>query len=312
LERTTLLPRRQLGTSNLFVSPVALGLWPIAGITSIGVTDQQSIATIRRAIECGIDHFDTAYSYGFDGQSDRLLRAAVGGDYSTITVASKVGMYYDASRSRKLDSSPTTLRKHCYEIIERLGIDCLDLLYLHCSDGKTSIEESATCLAELQRAGLAKHIGVSNIDTEQLAVFRQVIEPIAIQLPLNMLQQETYREMQPHLSGMSYVAYWPLMKGLLAGRMQRDHVLADDDRRRTYDVYQGAAWHQAQDLLDTLRRISLESGWSIARLVIAWTMAQPGVGSVLCGAKTPDQIAETAAAMDEPLPKSILEQLPSS
>ncbi len=111
---------RILGRSDLRVSPVALGLWPIAGITSLGVSDEASIETIHKALECGINHFDTAYSYGFDGRSDRVLRTALQGDYSQVVIASKVGMYYDSQGVRTLDTRPATLRRHCQEIIERL------------------------------------------------------------------------------------------------------------------------------------------------------------------------------------------------
>lgn len=305
------LERRRIGDSDLIASPLALGLWPISGVTSLGVTDANSIATIQQARQCGINHFDSAYSYGLNGESDRILRAALDGNYSDVIVASKVGMYYDANGTRQLDSRPETLRRHSHEILERLGSPRLDILYLHCVDGTTPIEASAECLAELQAEGLARYLAVSNVDADQLARFTSIVKPIAVQLPLNMLQQETYQSMLSYLElhHVSYVAYWVLMKGLLAGAMSRDHQLAENDRRRSYDIYNGEAWSKAQDLLDCLRKISAESGWSVARLVVAWTLDQPHVGAVLCGAKTPAQIIETAQAAAEPLPPDIHNQI---
>jgi aryl-alcohol dehydrogenase-like predicted oxidoreductase len=302
------LDPRRIGDSDLMASPLALGLWPISGVTSLGVTDASSIATIQQARQCGINHFDSAYSYGLNGESDRILRTALEGDYSGVIVASKVGMYYDATGTRQLDSRPETLRRHCHEILERLGTHQLDILYLHCVDGSTPIEESAECLADLQAEGLARYLAISNIDVDQLTRFASVVKPIAVQLPLNMLQQETYQSMLPYLEQhrLSYVAYWVLMKGLLAGAMSRDHKLAENDRRRTYEIYNGQAWNKAQDLIDRLRGISDRCGWSVARLVVAWTLAQPHVGAVICGAKTPAQIIETAQAATDPMPAEIL------
>ena len=293
---------RPLGGSGLRVSPVALGLWPIAGVTSLGVEDRESVATILAARGCGINHFDTAYSYGAGGRSDRVLREALGGDYSGVVIASKVGMYYDEAGERKLDARPETLKRHCGEILERLGVDRIDLLYLHSPDGVTSIERSAEALADLQREGKVWHVGVSNVDAEGLRRFASVARPAAVQLPLNMLQRETYEAIGPAMQelGVSYVAYWALMKGLLAGGMRRDHRFEPSDRRLSYDIYQGTAWQRAHDLIDRLRAISQRLGCSVAAAVVAWTAAQPGVASVLCGAKRPGQIAETAAAFAMP------------
>ncbi|MFN9915399.1 MAG: aldo/keto reductase, partial [Pirellulaceae bacterium] len=131
------LPHRQLGESDLYVSPVAMGCWPIAGISSLGTSDAQSLATIEAAVESGINHFDTAYSYGFDGESDRLLRSALGRVRERVVIASKVGTHYDANRQRVLDASPARIRQQADAIRQRLGLDVIDLLYLHTPDGVT-------------------------------------------------------------------------------------------------------------------------------------------------------------------------------
>ncbi len=303
-----MLKNRRLGQSDLYVSSIALGLWPIAGMTSLGVSDSSSIATILAALESGINHIDTAYSYGIDGRSDRILRTALNGDYSRVVLASKVGMYYLPDGTRQQDSRPETLTKHCEEILQRLGCQQLDLLYLHCVDGTTPIEASAAALAELVRAGKVRHVGVSNVGPADVERFSSVIKPCAVQLPLNMLQQETYQSFVPYLEKheVSYVAYWALMKGLLAGKMRRSHRFNPGDRRLTYEIYTGAAWENAQDLLDKLRQIASESGWQVSQLVLAWTASQPFVGSVLCGAKTAEQIRETAATISSPPTPEVL------
>jgi len=290
---------RYLGDSDLRVSSVALGCWPIAGISSLHVDDRQSTATIRAALESGINHFDTAFSYGYDGRSDRVLRTALEGRIEQVVIATKVGIHYDVNRQRILDASPNRLRFEVDSIRKRLGRDVLDLLYLHSPDGVTSIESSAEAIASFVDQGIVRFVGVSNVDSEQAIRFSQVIKPIVIQPPFNMLQQETVESLRPFCEqyGCSIACFWPLMKGLLAGKMERDHAFDPADRRLTYSIFQGDSWQRAQNLLDVLREISHEIHLPIATVVTSWTLKQPGITTVLCGAKKPDQIRESAAAM---------------
>jgi methylglyoxal reductase len=293
------LPHRQLGESDLYVSPVAMGCWPIAGISSLGTSDAQSLATIEAAVESGINHFDTAYSYGFDGESDRLLRSALGRVRERVVIASKVGTHYDANRQRVLDASPARIRQQADAIRQRLGLDVIDLLYLHTPDGVTDIEQSAATLAELVEKKVVRFVGASNVSPEELERFSRVITPVVVQPPFNMLQPETLEKLRPFLatSKCGVACYWPLMKGLLAGGMQRDHTFDPLDKRLTYPIFQGKAWERAQDLLDVLRQLAHDHACSVTQLVVHWTLRQPQITTVLCGAKRPEQIRESAAAM---------------
>ncbi len=290
---------RRLGNTDLFVSPVALGCWPMAGISTLDVDDQQSIATIHAAIDAGINHFDTAFSYGYDGRSDRILRIALESRTEEVVIATKVGMHYDASQQRILDASPKRLRFEVDEIRKRLNRDVLELLYLHSPDMVTPIESTAEALAKLVEKGIVKHVGVSNVDAEQATRFSRAIRPVVIQPPFNMLQQDAVRSLLSFCKEQEcgIACYWSLMKGLLAGKMARDYQFDPQDRRLTYSIFQGESWLRAQDFLDTLRDISLELNTPIATLVIAWTLNQPGITTVLCGAKRPDQIQESASGM---------------
>jgi aryl-alcohol dehydrogenase-like predicted oxidoreductase len=294
------IPRRQLGSSDLWVSPVAFGCWPISGISTLGADDRESLATIRAAIDSGINHFDTAYSYGYQGESDRLLREAIGATRDHLVIASKVGTHYNHQRQRLLDASPERINREVDEIRSRLALEQLDLLYLHTPDGVTPIEESAAALSRLVEKQVVRYVGVSNITLEELRRFASVIQPIVVQQPFNMLQPEGVTQLLPYLQDQpcGVAAYWPLMKGLLAGAMQRDHVLEANDKRRTYPIFQGQAWHRAQDLLDVLRDIAAEHRLSVPQLVVHWTLRQPNITTVLCGAKRPEQIRQSASAMN--------------
>jgi aryl-alcohol dehydrogenase-like predicted oxidoreductase len=136
-------------------SPIVLGLWPIAGITTIGVTQQDATSTIAKAIDCGITTFDTAFSYGFDGESDRLLGQFVKNDQDRFRVIGKVGQRWDAHRARIVDASPATLARDAEVSLQRIGIEQFDLLMLHSPDPNVPLEQSAEAMVDLQRRGLA-------------------------------------------------------------------------------------------------------------------------------------------------------------
>jgi aryl-alcohol dehydrogenase-like predicted oxidoreductase len=283
----------------LYVSRIGLGCWPMSGISSLGVTDEQSVATIRAALDQGINFFDTAYSYGYDGRSDRVLSQALGQKRSLAIIAHKVGTHWDAQKQRVVDGRPETLLQHAQECLERLKTDYLDVMYLHCPDPKVPIEESAGAIKEICQRGWARYAAVSNVTLEQAAKFAAVCPVVAIQPYFNMFQQEAVKELQPFATNnsISMVCYWVLMKGLLSGHMNRDHVFDPEDRRLSYPNFQGQAWQDAQDVLDHLRRIANELDITVSQLVVAWSLSRPGVSVALLGAKRPEQITETAQSM---------------
>ncbi|MEZ6135400.1 MAG: aldo/keto reductase [Pirellulaceae bacterium] len=304
-------PRRQLGQSELHVSPVGFGCWPIAGVSSLDVNDQDSLATIHAAIDSGINFFDTAYSYGYAGESDRLLAKVLANRRTEVVVASKVGSHYRPDRQRIVDGRPETLIAHAQESVQRLEVEYIDVMYLHEVDPQVPLAESAGAIAEIVRRGLARYAGVSNVNLNQLQEFHTICPVVVVQPPFNILQTTPVDEIHDFCQSqqISIAAYWVLMKGLLAGKMHRDHQFDPADRRLTYAVYQGQAWDRAQDLLDLLRQTAVELECTVAQLVIAWTLQQPGITVALCGAKRPAQIVETAAAMPLELDASVLEAI---
>lgn len=289
---------RQLGKSELWVSTVGFGCWPIAGISSLEVTDEWSVKTLHAAFDAGINFFDTAYSYGYDGEADRLLRMALSDRRDRVVLASKVGSHYDGDRRRVVDGRPAILIDQAAKILKRLNIEQIDLLYLHQPDPGVAIEESAGAIAEIVARGWARYAAVSNVNDDELRRFHATCPVIAVQPPFNMLQQESWLPIREFCiqHSISAVCYWVLMKGLLAGKLPRDYQFDPRDRRLTYAIYQGEQWERSQDFLDQLRGLSLELGCTVSQLVIAWTIRQPGIAVALCGAKRPEQIEETARA----------------
>ena len=294
-------PPREIGRTGIHVTPVAMGCWPIAGVTSINVTEADSLATLAAAADAGINFFDTAYCYGYEGESERLIAKALGHRRDELVIASKCGIHYGPDRKQARDARPQTIRRECEESLRRLGTDRIDLYYLHAPDPATPLVESAAALRQLLEAGKVRSIGVSNFHTiQQFEEFHTVCPISASQPQYNMLQREIEAEQLPWCRAhhVSVMVYWPLMKGFLAGKLPRNHVWDPKDGRQKYPIFVGDQWGRNHDFLDAIRPIAAEAGRSLSQLAVAWVLAQPGITCALCGAKRPDQIRETAAAMD--------------
>ena len=302
---------REIGSTGIQVSPVALGCWPIAGMTSLDVNHADSLATLRTAFELGINFYDTAYCYGANGESEKLIAEALGSQREQIVIATKGGLHWEPDGSRMFDARPATLRRQCEESLQRLDTDYVDLLYLHAPDGATPLADSAGALSELLAEGKTRAVGVSNLDLQQLQTFHAVCPVSALQPPYNLLQRQIETNLVPwcQREGISVIPYWPLLKGLLAGKLPRDHQFAAGDGRAKYTMFQGKEWEKNQDFVDRLRQIGEGVDKTVAQIAVNWVLNQPGITSALCGAKRASQITETASAGDWTLPASAAQQL---
>ncbi|HEX3602284.1 MAG TPA: aldo/keto reductase, partial [Lacipirellulaceae bacterium] len=230
---------RLLGSTDIRVSRIALGCWPIAGVTTLDTNDADSIATIQKCFDMGINHLDTAYVYGPNGESENLIRRAIQGRRDELVIATKCGIHYEGTEM-VTDGRPERLRAECEESLRRLGTDRVELLYLHTPDENVPVEESAGALRELMERGKTRSIGVSNFTVAQLEAFAAVCPITAVQPPYNMLQRGIERRTIPWCRehNVAVMVYWPLMKGLLAGKFQRDAGLEARDSRRKYPGYE--------------------------------------------------------------------------
>ncbi|MBL9093130.1 MAG: aldo/keto reductase [Planctomycetaceae bacterium] len=291
--------QRALGNSGIFVSPIAMGCWPIAGMTSLNVTEENSLATLAAAFECGINFFDTAYCYGAHGESEKLIARALGSKRDQIVIATKGGIEWGPDGKQVQDGRPATLRRHCDESLRRLATDRVELLYLHSPDPRTPVRESAGELKRLMDEGKTRTVGASNVNVAQLKEFMAECPVTAVQPHYNLLQREIDEELLPFCreQGIALCIYWPLMKGFLSGKLPRDHQFAPGDGRAKYPMFQGEEWTKNHDFLDALRPIAADAGCTLSQLVLAWTIRKPGITSALVGAKRPDQIIENAGAL---------------
>ncbi len=290
---------RPLANTGMQISEVALGCWPIAGMTSPDVNEADSIAAIQTCFEVGINHLDTAYMYGASGESERLIAKALGNRRSEMTIATKGGFHWGPDGSQVHDASPATLRRECEESLRRLNTDHVELYYLHAPDKNMPLAESAGELKRLKDEGKALALGASNLNLAQLEEFAAECPLAAFQPPYNMLQRDIEADTLPwcRQHDVSLLVYWPLMKGLFAGKI-RPGQLQQRDNRLKYPQYQGEELQKNLELVEKLRQIAEQAGHTVAELVINWILRQPGITAAVCGAKRPDQVRENARAAD--------------
>ncbi|MEL6107596.1 MAG: aldo/keto reductase [Planctomycetota bacterium] len=280
------------------LSSIALGLWPIAGITTVGVTRQDARSTLAAAIDAGIQVFDTAYSYGYDGESDRLLGEFLGTRRDEFCVLGKVGQRWTDTGERYVDGSPQQLTADTEHSLQRMRTEAFDVLFLHSPDPDRPIEESAAAMLELKQRGLCQRIGISNATPDQLHRFHRVATCDAIQCPLNLVQTHGSRELIASANSVDIkvYAFWTLMKGLLAGQIGRDHVFEQGDSRPNYPIFQGELRATIHDMIDQMRSLGEQRSRTVAQLAVGWVLSQPEVKAALVGARRPEQIRELAAA----------------
>ncbi len=285
--------------SELRISPVALGCWPLAGITSGAITEEAAVAVIHAALDAGVNHLDTAYAYGRGGESERLIARAIRGRREQVVLATKVGVYWDEHGALKLTGQPEWLRRHFTESLQRLETDAVEVLYFHAPAEDAPLAESARFFREMLDAGKTRAVGVSNLSVAQMETFAAECPFVACQVRYNWLQREIEANILPwcRAHNVGVVAYEPLAMGLLTGKFTRDHVFAPDDWRRQSPLFTGNVWTKNLAEVERLRTIAARVGCSVAQAAVAWTISRPGVASALCGAKRPEQIRETAEAM---------------
>ena len=285
--------------SELRISPVALGCWPLAGITSGTMTEEAAVSVIHAALDAGVNHLDTAYAYGRDGESELLIARAIRGRREQVVLATKVGVYWEDHGSLKLTGKPELLHRHFEKSLRRLETDAVELLYFHAPADDAPLVESARLFRKLLAEGKTQAVGVSNLSVAQMEIFAAECPFVACQVRYNWLQREIETDILPwcRTRNVGVVAYEPLAMGLLTGKFTRDHVFPSDDWRRQSPLFTGETWTKNLDEIERLRPIAASLGCSVAQLAVAWTISRPGVAAALCGAKRPDQIRETAKAM---------------
>src|SRR4051794_13918122 len=295
------MQQTRLGQTDLRVSPVCFGTWQAGGDWG-EIDTEQAKAAARRALELGINFFDTAQAYGW-GRSERLLGEALAPEFRSrredVVIATKGGLRIDDGELRR-DSSPEWLRQGIDQSLRELGTDHVDLYQLHWPDLETPLEESAGALEELVQEGKTRYVGVSNFAVQQMAAFQRTRRIDTLQPPYHIFRREIEREILPYCRehGIGVLVYGPLAHGLLTGKIGEDTEFAKGDWRRGSDVFRGEEFVRNLSIVRELDRYASQRGWTVAQLAIAWALSAPGVDGVIVGARNPGQIEGTAPAGD--------------
>lgn len=297
------LPTRQLGTSDLRLSTVGFGAWAVGGggwAFGWGPQDDaDSIASIRHALELGVNWIDTAAVYGL-GHSEEVVRRAL----TEIPAAerpyifTKCGMVWDerapAAAPRQV-LTPDSIRAECEASLRRLGVERIDLYQFHWPDQSgTPVEQSWQAMAQLVDQGKVRAIGVSNFDIDLLERCEAVRHVESLQPPLSLIRRQAAESEIPwcEAHGTGVIAYSPLQSGLLTERFSeaRAASLAGDDWRRRSPEFRPPRLSRNLALRDALRPIARRHDANVSAVAIAWTLAWPGVTGAIVGARTPDQV----------------------
>ncbi|MBC8022342.1 MAG: aldo/keto reductase [Burkholderiales bacterium] len=289
----------RIGSSGITASRVALGTWAIGGWMWGGNTDlDESIRTIRSAVERGITLIDTAPVYGF-GRSEEIVGMALsGGLRRSAIIATKAGLDWRDGKVLR-NSSPARIRKEVEESLRRLRTDYIDLYQVHWPDPLVPIQETAGVLARLLAEGKIRAIGVSNYSAEQMTQFREAAPIHSVQPPYNLFEREAEREIIPYAwrHQIAVLCYGALCRGLLSGKITALTEFKGDDLRRHDPKFQPSRFPQYLAAVRELDRFAQERyGLTVLPLAIRWILDQGGT-IALWGARRPEQLDAVDDAM---------------
>jgi aryl-alcohol dehydrogenase-like predicted oxidoreductase len=295
---------KQLGNSDLFITPVGFGAWAIGGSGwEFGwgeQDDQASIAAIHRALALGVNWIDTAAVYGM-GHSEEVVASALNVWAGPQPyVFTKCGLRWDDQGYIHRSLQAESIRRECEESLRRLNVDVIDLYQVHWPTG--DLEEGWSAMAQLQKEGKVRWIGVSNFDVDEMRRAQMIAPITSLQPPYSLVSREVEQDILPYCrsNGLGVIVYSPMASGLLTGAMTRERAASlptSDWRSRDIEFHEPKLSKNLA-LVERLREVGERHGRSPGQVAIAWALQNPAVTGAIVGARSAKQVEGTVGAAD--------------
>ena len=292
---------RTYPNTDLKVSVIGQGSWAIGGKWAHGwgeVDDQESIKTIRHAIDSGINFIDTANVYGL-GHAEKIIGEAIEGKRDRVVLATKFAAIILENGEIEWNASYDHMKQECEKSLRNMKTDYIDILAIHWPLAETPLEETMEGFQKLIEQGKIRYAGVCNFTKGQMEEALKYGSLLSHQLRYNMLERDNEAEVIPYCieKGIGIQAYGPLAHGLLAGEFKRGDVLKEEDWRSRYTLFEKPVFDKVMGILEKLHPIADGHDCKLADLALNWVMAKPGVTTALVGMMHPWQVDENLKAL---------------
>jgi aryl-alcohol dehydrogenase-like predicted oxidoreductase len=288
---------RQLGNSDLHITPVGYGAWAIGGgnweFAWGSQDDDESVRTIERALDAGINWIDTAAIYGL-GHSEEIVAKALRNSAKKPYIFTKCSMRWDADRKIYRSLKAASVEEELENSLRRLKVETIDLYQIHWPDPEGEIEEGWQTMARLQKQGKVRYIGVSNFNVEQMKRAQKIAPITSLQPPYSLLNRGIEAEILPFCEAnhIGVINYSPMASGLLTGKMTAERIakMPADDWRKENPNFNEPKLSRNLKLVELLREIGKPHGVEPGVVAIAWTLRKPAITAAIVGARRPDQV----------------------
>jgi aryl-alcohol dehydrogenase-like predicted oxidoreductase len=296
---------RQLGNSDLHITPLGIGAWAMGGggwaFAWGPQDDDESIGAIHAALDRGINWIDTAAVYGL-GHSEEVVARALKGRSNRPYVFTKCERVWGADRQIGKSLKRNSILAECEASLRRLQVDTIDLYQIHWPEPDEDVEEGWATMAELQKQGKVRWIGVSNFNAQQLARAQAIAPITSLQPPYSMIQSDIETDILPFCAkhNIGTIVYSPMKSGMLTGAMTRERIanMPDDDFRKRTPNFQEPLLTRNLNLVELLREIGAAHGRTPGEVAIAWVLRRPEVTAAIVGMRSPKQVDGVIAAAD--------------